>query len=123
MISRALLFPRSSYLAGRWWHRFATVIFWVWLAAIAIFLFKALILDPFSSCMGVKYALPGEPSDLNCGSNAFDYAWINATAESLSSILLTAAFLPVIFQLHGVRYSASLANGVLGTRAEGLISV
>lgn len=95
MISRALLFPRSSYLAERWWHRLTIVIFWTWLAAILVFLYKTLILDPFSSCIRVKYALPGEPNDLDCGSNAFDYAWANASAESLSSILLTGAFLVV----------------------------
>ena len=93
MISHALLFPRSTYLAERWWHRFATVVFWAWLAVIAVFLYKGLILNPFSSCIRVKFAILGEPSDLDCGSNAFDYAWTNAFAESLPSIFLTGAFL------------------------------
>ena len=95
MIRRALLFPRSSYLAERWWHRLATEIFWAWIATIAVFLYKTLILDPFSSCIRVKFALPGKTIDLDCGSNALDYAWANASAESLSSILLTGAFLVV----------------------------
>ena len=93
MISRTLLFPRSKYLADRWWHRLATVVFWGWLATIVIYLYKALVLEPFSTCIRVKFAFPGKPNDLDCGTNAFDYAWTNATAESATSILLTGAFL------------------------------
>lgn len=26
-----LFFPTSEYLSNKWWHRLATVIFWIWL--------------------------------------------------------------------------------------------
>ena len=95
MISRALLFPRSNYLANQWWHRLATVIFWIWLVAIVVYLYNNLIYDPFASCIQVKIALSGEPSGLNCGSNPFDYAWINISAESLPSSLLSGGILAI----------------------------
>ena len=30
------LFPNSTYLGERWWHRLATVAFWLWLAGLVI---------------------------------------------------------------------------------------
>lgn len=92
MIRRFLLFPASSYLANRWWHRLATVAFWTWLAVIAIWVWNTLILQPFSGCIRVKHSTPDDPIDLDCGSNAIDYAWTNVLAESASSIVITGAF-------------------------------
>lgn len=102
MIRHALLFPSSTYLADRWWHRLATVVFWAWLAAIAVYVFKALILAPFASCVRFKYSSLGELEDLDCGSNAFDYAWTNTVAEPVSSILITGLFVVAVLYVSAI---------------------
>jgi len=30
-LTASLFFPHSEYLAGKWWHRLAVVLFWTWL--------------------------------------------------------------------------------------------
>ena len=95
MIKRALLFPSSNYLSAHWWHRLATVVFWAWLGAIAIFLLKALVLDPYSSCVSVKYLPADGPSDLDCGAKALDYALTNAAHESFPGVLLATSIVLV----------------------------
>lgn len=84
MIKKVLLFPSSIYLDRQWWHRFATVIFWAWLAWIAFYAFK-IVLDAFEKCIErdllIKQMSPD--SSNSCRSNAFDYAFYNMTSSSL----------------------------------------
>lgn len=98
MIKRIFLFPMSSELSGFWWHRLATVAFWSWLAAIAIYFYKSAISDPYSSCARVKYMVLERSSELDCGNSAFGYAWKNAFAGSFSSIMFTTIF--VMFAMY-----------------------
>ena len=97
MITRALLFPSSTFLSSRWWHRLAVVVLWAWLAWLMFSLFKILVIDPHASCVAAKYGFPGAPSDLDCGSNALSYAITNASNETLQTIVVTSAIVAIIF--------------------------
>ena len=95
----ALLFPNTEYLSNQWWHRLAKVIFWTWLAFLIVAAYKIFLLDPVTSCLQVKYASYPEPSALDCGSNAFDYAWGQLRNEPARNVLIGAAILAVIFYI------------------------
>ena len=76
MITKALLFPSSSYLRTRWWHRLAKVIFWAWFLVVLAWLINAVLLDPYSSCVtfNVRFQMATDAvSTLKCGDNAFDH--------------------------------------------------
>lgn len=87
MIKRTLLFPSSKYLETHWWHRLANVIFWAWLLGVIISYFKGVVIDPYTSCIDAKYSVQDGPSDLDCGSNALDYAVTYISAESFSGLV------------------------------------
>ena len=102
MIKRALLFPSFSHLENNWWHRLATVVFWAWFAFIVIFLVKITVLDPFASCVSIKYSFPESPSDLDCGSNPVNYAASRVADESLPGMLLATALLSSVVFIAGL---------------------
>jgi hypothetical protein len=101
MVATTFLFPRSQYLNEQWWHRLATVVFWAWLVFVCVSCLNTLVLDPFSSCMQTKIQseiLLGKPSDLNCGSNAFGYAFLNfKETAALEAAGATVFFVSVLF--------------------------
>ena len=68
-MAAALFFPSSRYLDAQWWHRLANVLFWAWVLFISLSALNMLVLQPFSSCVGVKIQsemLLDTPSDLDC---------------------------------------------------------
>lgn len=70
------LFPQSPYLSTRWWHRLATVLFWVWAVYALYFFFGEYVRDPYVQCVSIRthmlQVLP-DANPLNCGTDAFDY--------------------------------------------------
>jgi hypothetical protein len=93
MLKKVFVFPESNYLREKWWHRLATVIFYFCLAFIVVFTIKTLILDPYSSCITVKYFDFSKPSDLDCGTSAYNYAYSTYADEPITNILGSAAFI------------------------------
>jgi hypothetical protein len=63
------------------------------LAFIVVFTIKTLILDPYSSCITVKYFDFSKPSDLDWGTSAYNYAYSTYAGEPITSILGGAAFI------------------------------
>jgi hypothetical protein len=64
MFKSKLFFPDSDYLANKWWHRLATVIFWSWLILVLVGLLASVvsILDDYSGAsagvgLGLAFAL------------------------------------------------------------------
>lgn len=93
MVKKILLFPESNYLRGKWWHRLSTVIFWFWLALTVIFTVKTLVIHPYHSCIDTKYSNYSEPLDLDCGTNAYNYAYLTYADEPLTNIFGGAAII------------------------------
>ena len=65
------LFPSSQYLREKWWHRFASVVLWAWVAATIFFTLKWFVFDLYYNCTDSKTA--AQLSDLACGSGPFDF--------------------------------------------------
>jgi hypothetical protein len=101
MITTAFLFPRSQYLVARWWHRFATVLFWAWFVFVLVSALNILVFEPFTSCVQIKIQsemLLDKPSNLDCGANAFGYALLNGRESSALEVIAgTAALSFIIF--------------------------
>jgi len=60
MLKSALFFPESNNLKDKWWHRLATVIFWIWSCLVAwtlLVLIYATIFDP-----SFNYDMRSQPS-------------------------------------------------------------
>jgi len=102
VIGRILLFPTSPYLRGQWWHRLATVVFWTWVLGVAIYMLKAVVINPYSACVTMKFADPGKPMDFDCGRNALDYMWKNMAATTASDLLFIWLFLIVAFYVAAI---------------------
>ncbi len=103
MLKQFLLFPSSGYLRDKWWHRLTTVAFYAWLVVIVVWTAKALVFDPFIGC--VKFAFLSQ-SDLDCGSNAFDYAFMNIVSEPITSIIFGTVFVVLALYVVAVMPSA-----------------
>jgi hypothetical protein len=86
-----LYFPDSAYLATKWWHRLALVIFWIWLIWAVAGAIHAL----WDIWEGFEYARyrrdVGEYSDL------YDDPYENAYREILEgAAFLLSVFVPVV---------------------------
>jgi len=95
MVQRLLLFPSSRYLREQWWHRLAVVIACSWAAYVTLTSLRLMVFKPFSDCVDVAIRAD-EASSLNCGSNAFDYAFHNIASESTFSVLVASTLLIAI---------------------------
>ena len=110
-MTKVLLCPRSRYLASRWWHRLATVIFWAWFVFVLGYCWNAGIVEPWSSCINTKAQskiVLGRPSDLDCGASAVSYFMQNAKGSSPSEIgfglIFVVAALDVALATPGLLY-------------------
>lgn len=90
MLMRILLFPRTAFLADKWWHRLATVMFWLWLPTVLVGAVHFVVLAPFRACIDALVSL-GAPVAGACGSNAFSYTFFNMVTDSLAFNLLNLA--------------------------------
>ncbi len=90
-IPALFFFPDSVYLAAKWWHRLALVIFWMWLIWAMAFAMHAL----WDIWEGFEYARyrrdVGEYSDL------YDDPYERAYREIIEGVAyLLSVFVPVI---------------------------
>lgn len=108
---KAFLFPCSTYLAARWWHRLAKVIFWVWFVFVLGYCWNVVVLTPFDSCMNLKIQMEifqREPSGLDCGTSAVSY-FIRNSIDTAAPAEIGVGFIIVI----AVLYLALIAPSLL----------
>jgi len=101
VIKRVFLFPSTSYLKTHWWHRLATVVFWIWIAGIILATLQNLIIEPWEACVSVSLDSRelGIETGLDCRSNAFAYAWRMAAGVSAGDFLIGASVLVALCYL------------------------
>lgn len=102
MLRKVFLFPESNYLCEKWWHRLSVVIFYFCLAFILVFTIKILILDPYSSCITVKYFDFIKPSDLSCGTSAYSYAYSTYADESITNIFSGSVLISIALYIAAI---------------------
>lgn len=74
------LFPNSTYLKERWWHRLAIVAFWSWLVGLVIFALGKLGELQSSS---PSFANPTLPDAIGFGMIAMSILYVVAILPSL----------------------------------------
>ena len=104
-----LFFPDSAYLADKWWHRLALVIFWIWLIVAAGVVVGA-IWDVWEAFEYARY-LRSVGEDYDAVGRSQEVLF-EATVAALSLLVPVVAYRVILFIGVGNAWKAGLAPAI-----------